>query len=70
MYSIIYKTKQGSDAIITSLNLDDIKNEASKMSKIKLTGSIYFNGKKIGWIGEDLSQRSGWGYFIDHKNCS
>jgi len=59
----IYAIEQ-SDGIETSARLSDIEIKAKKYAKQKKTAIITKNGIKIGWIGEDLSQRIGWGWYI------
>lgn len=51
--------------VFISKDIAEIKNECIKLVKKKQTATIYKNGINIGWIGEDLSQRIGWGYLIN-----
>lgn len=55
---------QLSNGVETSDNLSDIESKAKKYAKQRKTATITKNGEKIGWVGEDLSQRLGWGWYI------
>ena len=59
----IYAIQQ-SNGVETSAILQVIENKAKKYAKEKKTAIITKNGNKIGWVGEDLTQRLGWGWHI------
>lgn len=52
------------NGVETSASLQVIESKAKKYAKERKTATITKNGRKIGWIGEDLSQRLGWGWHI------
>ena len=55
---------QFSNGVETSADLEVIKRKAKKYAEQKKTATITENGNKIGWVGEDLTQRIGWGWYI------
>ena len=55
---------QFSNGVETSSDLNVIERKAKKYAEQKKTATITENGKEIGWIGEDLTQRKGWGWYI------
>jgi len=59
----IYAIQQ-SNGVETSSSLQVIESKAKKYAKQKKTAIITKNGNKIGWVGEDLTQRLGWGWYI------
>lgn len=59
----IYAIQQ-SNGIETSASLQVIENKAKKYAKQRKTATITKNGEEIGWVGEDLTQRLGWGWYI------
>lgn len=59
IYSILLENE-----VITSYSLREIEKKAVYLARKRRTGKVMLNGIEIGWIGEDLSERIGWGYFI------
>lgn len=55
---------QFSNSVETSSDLNVIERKAKKYAEQKKTATITENGNEIGWIGEDLTQRKGWGWNI------
>lgn len=55
---------QFSNGVETSSNLNVIERKAKKYAEQKKTATITENGNEIGWIGEDLTKRKGWGWYI------
>ena len=53
-----------SKGVETSASLQVIEDKAKKYAKERKTAIITKNGESIGWVGEDLSQRLGWGWCI------
>lgn len=58
-YSLI--TEKG---IETSNDIGVIERKAKAMLKKKQKATIQCNGVDIGFVGEDLTQRTGWGMYI------
>ena len=59
----IYAIQQN-NTVETSASLQVIENKAKKYAKQRKIATITKNGVKIGWVGEDLTQRLGWGWYI------
>jgi len=55
---------QFSNGIETSSDINVIERKIKKFVEQKKIAIIKKNGKKIGWIGEDLSQVKGWGWYM------
>ncbi len=55
---------QFSNGVETSSDLNVIERKAKKYAEQKKTATITENGNEIGWIGEDLTKRKGWGWYI------
>jgi hypothetical protein len=55
---------QFSNGVETSTNMEEIERKAKKYAEEKKTATITENGNEIGWIGEDLTKRKGWGWYI------
>ena len=55
----------GEGIAIVSSSVEEIVKEANTLKRKKRKCEIYRDGQLIGWIGEDLTQREGWGLFID-----
>lgn len=47
--------------------LEELKPYINKFVCNREEAFILKNGQEIGWIGEDLTQRIGWGYYIDEN---
>ena len=60
MYSIL-----STGFVETNNELEPIRKRAVKFFKQRKTATIYKDGKKIGWVGEDLTRRVGWGCYIE-----
>lgn len=52
-------------ACFTSNSLVEIEKRVKQLHKKRKIAKIYYNGRIIGWIDEDLSNITGWGYYID-----
>jgi hypothetical protein len=50
--------------IETSNDIDVIERKAKIMLKNKQEATIQCNGVEIGFVGKDLTQRTGWGMYI------
>lgn len=46
--------------------LEDLKPYIERFVANRRKAEILKNGEPIGWIGPDLTQRIGWGYYIDN----
>lgn len=60
---VIYAIQVG-NGVETSYDLSVIERKAKKYAKQRKTATITENGNEIGWVGEDLTQRKGWGWYI------
>ena len=59
IYAIVQK-----NTVETRRTLSEITALAKKYAKDSGEAKVLKNGKEIGWIGQDLSKRLGWGFFI------
>jgi len=55
---------QLTNSIVTSFDIEVIKRKAKRYAQQKKDAIIKQNGKKIGWVGRDLTKRKGWGWCI------
>ena len=59
---------QTNNSIWTSADFKEILKIAVKLSKKRKTATICKDGNKIGWVGKDLTQRLGWGFYIEKNS--
>lgn len=48
--------------------LDKLRPYINRFIRNREKATILKNGEEVGWIGEDLTQRLGWGYYINEKS--
>jgi len=65
MYAITYQTKQDGSGVFTTNDYPKLKKKVVSLFKQHLTATVYKDGKEIGKVFQDDSQRNNWNYIIE-----
>jgi len=67
MYSVTYKTKRGSGVLVQTTDHDELVKKIQSCYKQRIKAVAYEDGKEIGRVWKDDSQKPKWNYSIEDE---